>query len=118
MIVSDGNSSPGTVFEADRFLITCTPEDHDNRKSSACGDAPHGADRLNTHTPPHGAFGTLPAGSGKNAKRRMRNDSRLSAAAVWRSEATSTGVHPSLLKKAGPSAGANVSCAPAWLRFF
>src|SRR4029450_11490149 len=76
-----------------------------------------GAARLQTHTPPHGAFGTLPAVSGKNAKRRMRNDSRWSAAAVWSSEPTSTGVHPSRLKKAGPSLGANFNRAPAWLRF-
>ena len=43
----------------------------------------------------------------------MPQDNRPSAAAVWRSERTSTGFHPARSRNAGPSSGANLNGAPA-----
>src|SRR6266404_1924797 len=52
--------------------------------------------------------------SGRSATRRRKKDKRLSCAAFFKSDCTSTGFHPYRSKKRGPSSGANLKGA-AWL---
>src|SRR2546429_9605947 len=67
-------------------------------------------------TPDQGRFFACPFLSGRRASKRRRKGGRLNFAAVCSMAFTSTGSQPYGLKKAEPSAGANLNGAPTLLK--
>src|SRR5882762_10392284 len=65
-------------------------------------------------TPDHGRSRRDFSVSGRSATRRRKKGNRLSCAAFFKSDCTSTGFHPYRSKNRGPSSGANLKGA-AWV---
>src|SRR5260370_4933366 len=73
---------------------------------------------LNKQTPDHGRLPAGPFFSGKRPSNRRKNGGRLNRVAVFSNPFTSIGSQPCAVKKAGPSAGANLKGAPTLLTCF